>query len=183
MYKRQIRGTNLRTAVQGFLLQHLGFDDTFVNGMGPLSVTRIERRRPAGNIADEAVVTFHTKEIRDTVRGAAFKLGACALTAGIRLEVPDFLQNNFKALENIAFRLKKKYGGLKRNIKLDDYRMDVVMDVKLDKTSEWNTILPQHAIRAKQNLKPDQPSGASRTLDQNELDDLMAESEEDDQME
>ena len=127
---------NPRLAVQGFLLGQLGFDPSFVNNMGQIAVVRVERRRP-GNITKEAVVTFESKEVRDTVRAAAHKLANSQTPAGIRLEVPDYLQTNFRALENIAFRLKKKHKNLRRNIKLDDHRLDVIMDVKVDDGSEW----------------------------------------------
>ena len=64
------------------------------------------------------------------------------------MEVPDYLQSNFRALENIAYCLKKKNSGLKRNVKLDDARLDVIMDIKLNDDSDWYTILPEHAVRA-----------------------------------
>ena len=52
------------------------------------------------------MVTFASKEVRDAVRALAYKLANSAEPADIRLEVPDYLQANFRALENAAYRLK-----------------------------------------------------------------------------
>ena len=102
-----------RKEVQAFLLSKLGFEADFVNNIGPVPVMRIERRRP-GKIVDETVVVFATKEVRDSVRASASKLAASLTPAGIRLEIPDYFQTNFRALENVAYRLKQKHPSLKR---------------------------------------------------------------------
>ena len=137
-------------------------------------MVRLKQRRP-GNIEKEAIVTFSSKEVRDTVRGAAYRLASSPTRAGIRLEVPDFLQKNFRAraLENIAYRLKRKYKTMKRNIKLDDSRMDVQMDVKLEEAGEWSTILPEHAIEAGRSLPEEASASSARTLNPGELADLL----------
>ena len=148
---------NPRKAVQGFLLGCLGFEPRFLNDIGPITVVRVERKWP-GSIQKEVVVTLASKEVQDSVRAAAHRLANYATPAGMRLEVPDVLQTNFRALENLDNKLKRKYKNLKRNVKLDDYRLDVVMDVKLHENADWSTILPENAIEAGKDL-PDDRSG------------------------
>ena len=132
------------------------------------------------------MVTFASKEVRDAVRGAAYRLANCPHPAGIRLEVPDYLQKNFRALENIAYQIKQKNPHLKRNVKLDELRMDVVMDIQIKDRDDWKTVLPEHAEQAAR-ARPQRPDtrGASRApICPDELSSLFGDdSEEDSNME
>ena len=139
--------------------------------MGPVTCRPTGSTRPA-NIKNEYSVTFTLKAVRDAVRGAASRLGACAEPCGIRLEVPDFLQADFRALENIAFRIKRKHPNMRRNVKLDDDRLGVIMDIKVSENAEWSRILPEHARAASGSSRP---SGGARerTLGAADLEDLV----------
>ena len=65
---------------------------------------------------------------------------------------------------------------MKRNVKLDDDKMDVYMDIKVSDSAEWNTILPEHAVTVSRRMPTrSDGAGSSRTLDQAELEDLLGE--------
>ena len=70
-------------------------------------------------------------------------------TAGIRLEIPEFLRPSLRALESTSILLKQNNPHLKRNIKYDDDVMDLVMDVRLTPISQWKKIRPDQASEAK----------------------------------
>ena len=55
--------------------------------------------------ADEAVVRFPDVGTRDVVRSLAFSLAGH--NAGMRLEIPNSLRSNLRALESVSFNLKK----------------------------------------------------------------------------
>ena len=70
-------GSNPRKEVEIFVLSRLGLGTEFVNSMGPVTCRPTGSTRPA-NIKNEYSVTFTSKAVRDAVRGAASRLGACA---------------------------------------------------------------------------------------------------------
>ena len=63
---------------------------------------------------------------------------------GIRLEVPVALRSDFRLLENVAFRIRKKTAGTKTNIKFRDEEMRMVLDFK-SPNAEWRTVTPECA--------------------------------------
>ena len=69
--------------------------------------------------------------------------------AGIRLEIPDTLRPSLRALESLAFNLRKANPEMKRNVKFDDEVMDLVMDVKLNEHATWKKIWPGRALAVK----------------------------------
>ena len=90
-------------------------------------------------------------EVRDIVRRAARELGGDP-TSGIRLEIPRHLQKNLRSLESVSFALKRKHNGMRRNIKFDDDRMDLVLDFctnPSDPASAWKKIRPEQAALVK----------------------------------
>ena len=108
------------------------------------------------------IVTFGTVEIRDIVRRAAKELGGDP-GAGVRLEIPQFLQSSLKALESVSFALKKKHPNTRRNIKFDDERMDLVLDFCLEPSEDdarWRKIRPDQASRVKKKLGGSGPSSS-----------------------
>ena len=114
---------------------------------------QVEKRRQ-DKCPDEVTVVFPTKEIRDVVRGKAANLALLPkdVKAGIRLEVPDFLQENFKALEQIGYRIKRNNPEARRNIIFDDARHDLALDVKAGSDVEWCRILPENAKQARRRV-------------------------------
>ena len=86
-------------------------------------------------VKDEVLVAFTTVEARDLVQSYARNLGEWVgqdgkSTAGLRMEVPERLIGEFKIFEQYGFAMKEKHGnGFKRNIKIDDSKMGLYMDV------------------------------------------------------
>ena len=103
------------------------------------STTRVVRRVPksrASNIDGEVIVEFPTVSLREAVRGSAFNL-AGHRDSGIRLEIPNHLMNNFKALNQTGYRLKQKHPQCRRNIKFDDEVCNLVMEFRTDDAGRW----------------------------------------------
>ena len=105
-------------------------------------------------------MVFPDLDIRDAVRAAAYNL-AGASNAGIRLEIPESLRQSLRALESIAYLLKQKHPGLKRNVKFDDSTMNLVMDFKLDATSQWKKMRPDQALEASKGRAEPSREGSS----------------------
>ena len=97
-------------------------------------------------VQDEVVAVFSCSEVRDTIRRLARELAGNP-SAGIRLEVPRFLQPSLKALEAVSFNLKKKNPSMRRNVKFDDDAMDLALDFNLDPEGSgvWRKIRPAEA--------------------------------------
>ena len=141
-----IRGDDLYDATCNFLVDFLKQE--------PCSLPRRDELviRKAGSSdkpkdQDEAIVRFPDVSTRDMIRSAAFNLAG--RRAGIRLEIPDKLRPSLRALESVAFNLKKTNPGMKRNIKFDDEVLDLVMDVKMQDHGEWKKIRPGQAMKAR----------------------------------
>ena len=72
--------------------------------------------------------------------------------AGVRLEVPQFLQTSLKALKSVSYALKQKNPGMKRNVKYDDSVMDHMLDFCVDPAApdaQWRKIRPDQAALVK----------------------------------
>ena len=96
---------------------------------------------------DEVIVRFPDVATRDAVRSAAFHLAG--KNAGLRLEIPDTLRPSLRALESVAYNLKRTNPGMRRNVKFDDEKLDVVMDVRLNDSGTWKKIRPGQAMAAR----------------------------------
>ena len=124
-------------------------------------------------IQREYVVTFENKETRDKIQSNASKLSLLPKdSAGIRLELPDFLQSNFNVLQNAAYQIKKKSPGARRNILFDDHCLNLALDVKLKEAAEWQRILPEDARAA--GAKPGRGPNARKNLDAASISSMMS---------
>ena len=120
------------------------------------------------------MVTFATKEIRDMVRANASKLALLPKdTAGIRLEIPDYLQGNFRTLQNAAFQIRKKHPGAKRNVLFDEDNLDLALDIKISDGDDWSRIFPADAKAA--GARPGRGQAARRNLGSAEISSMMSE--------
>ena len=63
----------------------------------------------------------------------------------MRLELPDYLQKDFKSLMNLAYDLKSKHHDLKKNIKFDKTDLGLFMDVQIKPGDHWRRIKPEQA--------------------------------------
>ena len=138
---------------------------------GDVEIVPVGGKGP-GAIHSEHVVTFQTKEFRDLVRSSAQKLSLLPPnTAGLRLEIPDFLQNNFKVLQNAGYQIKKKSQGARRNVIFDDEDLDLALDVRVDDQGDWQRIRPAEARAA--GARPGKGTSARRSLDAASISSMM----------
>ena len=135
-----------------FLKVELGLPVGLLERIGPVEITPIfSNPRSKSKIHDEVSVLFNTVEVRDSVRRAARELGGDP-NAGVRLEVPTWLQSNLKALDALCYALKQKHPKLKRNIKFDDDALDLIMEFNTDPddpSKKWRRVTPQKAKEQK----------------------------------
>ena len=94
--------------------------------------------------------------------------------AGIRLEIPYFLQPSLKALESVSFNLKQKNGKIKRSIKFDDDVQDLVLDFNNDPDNNgvWRRVTADQAKKMKAKLPG--TGGRAKGITDQELDDLVS---------
>ena len=141
--------------MSGEFLQELRFDE--------VEATKVQKNRP-DNCPDEVLVVFPNKAVHDKVRGSASNLSKLprGVQAGVRLEKPDFLQANFRALEQIGYRIKRGNPTARRNILFDDEALDLALDVKPADDLDWVRILPEQAKRTRAKVPPPPSSVGSR---------------------
>ena len=95
------------------------------------------------NITDEVLVSFASVRARDLVQSYARNLEQWTddkgkPTAGLRMEIPDRLLGDHKALEQYGHAMKLKHkDGFRRHIKMDDSGLCLYMDVYLPKQKQW----------------------------------------------
>ena len=128
---------------------------------------------PKSRIKNEVCVVFVSQEVRDVVRRGARELAGDPST-GIRLEIPRHLQKNLKALESISYALKRKRPGMRRNVKFNDDRLDLVLDFCIDPDKDdavWKKIRPDQAKAARSRMVVG--GEPSTDVDESELDSLL----------
>ena len=111
-------------------------------------VTKV--RDPRSKLEDEAVVKFEMKELRDAVKAQGPNLAKFKDDAGMRLEIPNFLQKDFKILMRLAYLLKKTNPDLRRNAKFDEDCCELFLDMQLKKDSQWKRVKPEDARKVVQ---------------------------------
>ena len=174
-----LKGSCLHTELGEFMLNKLCMGGGYVSALKfqDIEIIPVQKNRP-DRCPDEAIVVFPNKEMRDRVRSHASNLAKlpASVKAGVRMEIPDFLQANFRALEQVGYRIKQGNQRARRNILFDDDRLDLALDVKPDDGLDWVRILPAQARRAKAKAPP--PPESSRgfgpmTLDDDSITSLM----------
>ena len=129
-----------------FLKDKLRMDETFITeDMGQVIIKKNMERKPKNK--DEVCVIFESKQIRDAVKAQGTNLANYKDEAGMRLQIPDNLQKDFKALMAVAYDLKQKNKDLRRNVKFDEETMGLFMDVQTEREGNWKRIRPQQAYR------------------------------------
>ena len=89
-------------------------------------------------------MVFPSTEARDAVRAGGPQLGRSATPCGLRIDVPEHLKSDFKALETTAYRIRRKNVGARTNIKYDDIAMGLVLDFRVGE-GDWLTVDPTRA--------------------------------------
>ena len=100
--------------------------------------------RPDAAAQDQVVVTFDSVRLRDEIKSLGKNLSGQTRSIGMQLEPPDYLRPQYQAFQKLAFEMKKKSPGLRRNIKFSDAERCLVMDF-LKPGAEWRTILYEDA--------------------------------------
>ena len=118
---------DLRSSLSIFLVDELDMDPDICEEIDSYEVRRVRSAR--GRVENEICVTFPNVETRDAVRAMAPNMAGKKM--GMRLEIPEYLRPSLRALESMSYMMKQSNPQLKRNIKFDDERMDLVMDVRL----------------------------------------------------
>ena len=146
-------------AVGEFLFNNLKLDGRIQNPMIE-EVTKVVL--PSGpRVRDEVLVTFSTDEVRDMVLGQVSNLSPYVdddrrATAGVRMEVPKRLTQEFRVLFKYGQNLRARHGdGTRRHVKFDDENKSLFLNVKLPGDDSWSKVSPavaRRGLRARQAL-------------------------------
>ena len=116
------------------------------------SISRVEI--PSGpGVRQEVLVRFKNEATRDLVMGAAAKLAPYMdadgrATAGIRMEVPAHLQQNFRVLFKYGQNLRARHGqGTRRHVKFCDIGKTLFLNIKLPGDDVWSKVSMEVAMR------------------------------------
>ena len=131
-------------AVTNFMTDHLRLDSKTMDIIGSFSVQRIPQG-PASKIKNEVLVIYRSVEARDVVKGAARNLAGLGQEYGVRLEIPNRLKTNMKALQSVSYDLKQKYPTARRNVLMDDDHLDLALDFCLAEGQPWKRMTASQA--------------------------------------
>ena len=119
----------------------------------------------------EALVTFKDARTRDIAMGAAGKLAPFMdmngrSTAGMRMEVPAFLQQHFRILFRYGQNLRTRHGpGTRRHVKFDDLEQGLFLNVRLPGDEQWSKVTVDMARRGLRAKEVQSADGLERRLD------------------
>ena len=126
-------------------------------------VERVRRtrqpKRSKGRVNNEVLITFVDKFARDSVAAGAKNLAEYKdelgnPTAGLRMNYPDHLGSDFRALEWYGAEMRRVHGeGTRRSIKFEDELEGLCIDIKVPSESEWHRINPETAKDYKKRLQ------------------------------
>ena len=152
-----------------FFKDHLGLDDSFIDTAGELRFERVPFG-PKSKQRNELLIRFPTVEARDIVRGAATNLAGKGREYGIRIEVPNHLKSDMKALQSTSYDLKQRHPEAKRNVLYDDEAMELVLDFSLGEAKPWRRLTAQ---QAKMRKKGPGQAGTNFKVGSDELDEIL----------
>lgn len=142
--------SSMKRNLEQFLTGALQMDPREVEGLGIEEITRTRLRHNA-KIHLEVLVRFSSYEARDSVsmRGgclAEYVDNDRRPLAGLRMDVPNFLNGTFKLLTSYGYKLRRMHGeGTKRYVKFDEANLSLYLDAKLPDSDEWFQISPAQA--------------------------------------
>ena len=114
------------------------------------SIARV-RTSPRAKQHLKVLIVFRDEECRETILSYARNLSGYVNkdgdpSAGLRLEIPDFLASTHKLLLNVCFYLKTKHGKETRQIiKFDDIDQSLYLAFKMNGSDQWKRITPKMA--------------------------------------
>ena len=139
--------------------------------LGGKQIERIRRIRSAkkAKIQFEVSVLFNEIAARDRVAAhgknlAPYQNQDGTPSAGMRIEYPDFLGYTFRSLDWFGKDLKNRFGGLKRNIRYDDDKQTLCMDVLFADAERWERISAAVAIEEKKMFDEENESNLRQRL-------------------
>lgn len=145
-----LTNAEMLNSVRSFIDNNLELRDKVPDQM-ILSVGRVAI--PSGpGVLHEALVKFTDIQTRDLVMGSAAKLAPFIsegrATAGMRMEVPPRLQQEFRVLFKYGQRLRARHGrGIRRHVKFDDLNRGLFLNVKLQGDEAWTKVSTEVARR------------------------------------
>ena len=119
------------------------------------SVERIKQPQKM-EVYNEIKVVFGNSKTRDWIASKGKCLAkyidqAGKPTAGFRLDIPDFLAGDFKALEDYGFSMRSIHGKqTRRYVKYDEEEYSLYMELRLPGSPVWLRIIPELARELKQ---------------------------------
>ena len=157
-------------AVTDFLRNSLLLDTGTLAGLSSFCVQRVPHG-PGAKIKNEAIVTFESVEARDVVRGAARNLAWKGQEYRVRLEIPNQMKTAMKALQSVAYEIRRKYPTARTNVLMDDDNLDLILDFGTSEGQSWRRMT---SLQARDRSKKGS-SGGRRNLEEGELDCLLGE--------
>lgn len=137
-------------ATGNFLKERLAIDSQEIKDEMIESIVRVQR--PSGpSTTNKVLVVFKENAPRDQVLGKSGKLAECIdkdgkPTAGIRLEIPAYLQTDFRILFRYGQILRTRHGqGTRRHVKFDDVEGTIYLNVKLPGDTTWSSVTTEMA--------------------------------------
>lgn len=169
---RPIRKGNDKEEVLTFLREHLGLDPSFISCLGDIIVQRVPYG-PAVKVKDEAVVSFQSVGIRDSVRAAARNLAGKGPSYGVRLEIPDRMNTDMKALQAVSYELCQKFPDSRRNVLFNDDAQRLVLDFCIEEGGKWRTMTAAQARDRKKKSMDKFTSNDRFDLREGEIDSIL----------
>ena len=158
--------------LKDFLKNRLLLDDSFIEeDMGAVTIKR-NVEKPKNK--DEVCVIFESKQVRDKIKAQGPSLANYREEAGMRLQIPDYLQKDFKTLMALAYDMKKSNKELRRNVKFNEESLGLYIDIQTKREGEWRRIRPQQAAKAFQTRKAGKIDGPTE-MDDDEIQSLLGE--------
>ena len=118
--------------------------------IGFLAIEKVRRVRtqPGGLVHHEVRVTFAHLTATDHIATKGTMLAKYTdpegkPTAGIRIDVPDYLAHDFKLLDSYGKRMRRIHGKeTKKYVKYDDARISLLLELRLPGEESWIKITP-----------------------------------------
>lgn len=138
--------TTTQAECRWFMRETLAIPREVIEGLLFEHVERVEQSRRS-KIQHEVLIRFPTSQQRDIVQSYAVNLAKSDGKAGLRMEIPQYLEGVFKMMmEHSAFLSRNTPGGVKRSVKFDDIEMNLLIDIKLPQSEKWHRF-SHHEIR------------------------------------
>ena len=158
-------GTELWTGAEDFFFSKMNIPRTELQHKHVTHVERVNAGRRS-KIKDELLVVFANVRVRDMVASYASNLSAwknASPPVNFRMEFPDHLAGVFRTLDNFGHVLKERLGkATKRNIKFDDVKHTLYMDICPENEKEWLRVDFELAQEEMALVKPRTASARSR---------------------